>query len=172
MAPRASTPHRPSFSQYYLGTCALIAVSLACGSSNAGVRIGTMAPDLPVAAPSAAPRTIYHVGDVIQLNDHTILLDSAQIVATQLQTNFTVENTGSQDVNVSSLLSFDARLMDGTQLEQDIFDCPGGQLDGKVLPGDRLKGSLCWTGVIGNAVRIQYTPNLFSSGATVWEILR
>ena len=168
-------PHRslPYFGHYRLAACALFAASLACGSSNAGVLIGTQTPVVIAAATSdSQSSTIYHVGDVIQLDDHTIVLDSARIVATQLQANFTVENTGSQDVNVSSLLSFDARLMDGTQLDQDIFDCPGGPLDGKVLPGERLKGSLCWTGVIGNAVRIQYTPNLFGRGATVWQITR
>jgi hypothetical protein len=155
----------------HLAAVLLLAASLACGSSNTGVQIGTHAPG-SIEAPSAAPQTIYHVGDVIQLTDHTILLESAQFVGGQLQASFSAENTGSKDVNVSSLLSFDARLLDGTQLEQEIFDCPGGQFDGKVLPGDRLRGSICWTGVTGDAAKIYYTPNLFGSGATVWEISR
>jgi len=155
-----------------LAAALLLAASLACGSSNTGVQIGTQSPGDSGAAASAAPQTIYHIGDVIQLSDHTILLESAQFVGGQLQATFAAENTGSEDVNISSLLSFDARLLDGTQLEQEIFDCPGGQFDGKVLPGDRLKGSVCWTGATADAAKIYYTPNLFGSGATVWEITR
>jgi hypothetical protein len=150
----------------------LLAASLACGSSNVGVQIGTQPPGDSGAAASAPPQAIYHVGDVIQLSDHTILLESAQFVGGQLQATFAAQNTGSEDVNLGSLLTFDARLMDGTQLEQDLFDCPGGQFDGKVLQGDRLRGTVCWTGVTGDAAKIYYTPNLFGSGATVWEVNR
>ena len=147
----------------------LLAAALACGRTNSGVQVGTSAPAATSAPP---PAQIYHVGDVIQMNDHTIVLNSAQIVGSVLQANFTVDNTGAQDVNVSSIFSFDARLPDGTKLEQELYNCPAGHFDGKVLPGDKLKGNICWKGVATDAVKIYYTPNLFGSGATVWEISR
>ena len=112
------------------------------------------------------------MGDVIQFSDHTVTMTDARLSSDVLQTFFTVTNTGSKDVNVSSLISFDARLPDGTKLERDIFNCTGANLDGRVLPGESLKGSICWQGVTGDVVKVYYVANIFDSGATVWEIRR
>ena len=156
-----------------LACALLLAASLACGSSNAAVLIGTQTPN-PLAAPTSAslPSTIYRVGEMIQFSGHTIVMNQAQLSGGVLQTNITVENTGSQDVNVSSILQFDARLLDGTKLVQELFNCPAGRMDGKVLPGDKLKGNLCWKGVATDTARVYYVPNLFGSGAAVWEVQR
>jgi hypothetical protein len=145
----------------------LLAV-LACGQSNSGVQVGQQP-----ASTSVPPTTvIYHVGDVIQLSGHTIVLNSARITGGIVETNFTVENTGSQDVNVSSVVNFNARLPDGTNLEQELFNCPAGHLDGKVLPGDKLRGNICWKGVTADSVKLYYTPHVFGTGATVWQVPR
>ncbi len=145
----------------------ILAATLACGSSNAGTQIGTSA---PAAATQAPQLQIYHVGDVVQVQDHTIVLNSASLNNGNLQANFTVENKGAKELAVSSLMSFEAKSSDGTKLEQAIFDCPSGGLDGTVLPGDKLKGNICWTGATGGAARIYYTASLFGSGAVVWEV--
>ncbi len=142
--------------------------SLACGSSssNEGTLIGTQAP----VATSAPPQVkIYNVGDVIQAKDHTIVLNSAEITGDKLKANFTIENKGSSDLGVSSMLSFSAKDSEGTKLEPDIFDC-GSSLDGKILPGDKLKGDICWEGATNKPIKIYYESSLLGQGAIVWEI--
>lgn len=148
--------------------CALIVTSLACGSSNSGVQVGTSVPSAASAVPVQAQ--VYHMGEVVQINQQTIVLNSAQISGNELQANFTIENKGTEDLNVSSMLSFEAKGNDGTKLEQDIFNCTSGGLDGKILPGDKLKGNICWKGVATDTVKIYYTADVFGSGATVWEV--
>jgi hypothetical protein len=56
-------------------------------------------------------------------------------------------------------------------LEQAIFNCNPG-LDGKVLPGDLLRGNICWTGATSDMIKIYYEASLFGEGAVVWEITR
>jgi len=146
----------------------LIIASLACGGSNTGVKVG----ETSVASTSApAAATVYKVGDVVKTGDHTIVLNSAEIQGNKLDANFTIQNNGTTDLNVSSLLSFTAKGSDGTKLEQE-FMCgtSSSSLDGKVLPGDKLKGDMCWSGVTTDSVKIYYEPELFASGAIVWEI--
>jgi hypothetical protein len=115
---------------------------------------------------------VYSIGDVIQVQDHTIVLNSAEFQGDVLKANFTIVNNGSEELNVSSMLSFYAKDSEGTRLEQAIFDC-GSSLDGKVLPGDRLRGDICWSSANKDTldtVRIYYEAELFGSGAVVWEV--
>jgi len=151
-----------------LAVSALFIATLACGSSNAGVQVGTSSP----ATSAPVQIQIYRAGEVIQINTQTIVMNSAQINGGELQANFTVENKGTKDITVSSMLSFEAKGSDGTKLDQDIVNCPSGGLDGTIIAGDKLRGNLCWSGVTTNTVRIYYTPELFGSGATVWEVTR
>jgi len=78
------------------------------------------------------------VGDLIDIQDHTIRLNSVAYQGTTLQTNFTIENLGSSDMNMSSLLSFSAKKADGTLLDIEIFDCPGSSFGGSILTGVNL----------------------------------
>jgi len=151
---------------------ALIAVmvlalaALACGGSNTGEKVDEQEP-----APTATVGVeTYAVGDVVKVQDHTIVLNEASIQNNMLQANFTVENTGTDELAVSSLMSFEAKLDDGTKLEQEIFDCPSSGLDGSVLSGDKLKGWICWSGATSTPVKIYYRPSMLGSGAIVWEI--
>jgi len=145
----------------------LILATLACGSSSSGQKIGEVTQSTPNSAPAQV--TTYKIGDLIQVGDGTIVLNSATIQNGILKANFTVENKGASDMNVSSMLSFSAKDNEGTKLEQEIFDCGTG-LDGKVLPNDKLKGDICYKGVTSTPVKIYYEAELFSSGAVVWEI--
>lgn len=142
---------------------------LACGTSNVGTQVGTSAPS-STNAPAAPPKTtIYKIGDVIEVDDHTIVLNSADITENVLKANFTLNNTGAEDENVSSLISFSAKDSDGVKLEESIFDC-GSAFGGKVLPGEKLRGDICWKTTAARPIRIYYEANLFGSGAVVWEI--
>lgn len=129
---------------------------------------------LPAAAEVPAPKAIsttntFAVGDVVQLPDQTITLNSVEIVNNLLKANFTVENIGAEDVNVSSLMSFNAKAPDGTKLEQEIFSC-GTSMDGSVLPGDKLKGDICYNTAGATPIKLYYTANLYSDGAVVWVV--
>lgn len=140
----------------------LTIVVLACGESNTGAKVGTAA--APV---TTAQAQIYAIGDVVQVKDHTITLNSAALTGDMLKANFTIENKGTGDLAVSSMMSFSAKNSDGTKLDQD-FGC-GASMDGKVLPDDKLKGDICWKGAI-KPVKLYYTASLLSSGAVVWEV--
>ena len=150
-----------------LAVAVLIVLVLACGSDNTGEKVATSAPG---AATEAPPKLeTYSIGDVIQVEDHTIVLNSVEMSGGRLKANFTIENKGSEDERVSSLMSFEAKNDEGEKLEQDIFDC-SPDLGGTVLPGDKLKGNICWTGTLTDKMRIYYEASLFGSGAVVWEV--
>ena len=113
---------------------------------------------------------VYKVSDLIQLQDHTIVLNNAEFLGNVLKANLTIENQGSSDVDVSSMLSFYARTRDGSSLEQEYFDC-GTSFDGSVIPGDKLTGDICWSGANPeDGIRIYYEDELFGSGAVVWLV--
>lgn len=113
---------------------------------------------------------VFQQGDVVEVQDHTITLNETTFQGNVLQASFTIENAGSEEVNVSSLLSIYAKKKDGSKLEQEIFDC-GTSLDGTVLPGDKLKGNICWRGASPDAgIRIYYETELFGEGAVVWDV--
>jgi hypothetical protein len=142
----------------------LMLAALACGSDNSGVKVGTSVGATTV--PKSA--TVYAVGDLVQVKDHTIVLNSTTLTGNVLKANFTIENKGKSDLAVSSMLSFSAKDSEGTKLEQQILDC-GAQIDGKVLTGDKVKGDICWKGA-KKPVKIYYESNFLSSGAVVWEV--
>ena len=139
---------------------------LACGSSNKGTKVGESG------GSTQAPVVVetYKAGDIIKTGNYNITLNSAEIQGSKLIANFTVDNTaGTKEVSVSSLLSFSAKDTEGNKLSTSF--CDGGSLDGSVLVGDKLKGNICWDGVLSGAkLKIYFEPALFSSGAIVWEV--
>jgi hypothetical protein len=169
-----------------LAIVALLFVSLACGSSNEG-RVVTQAapaseqttvPSSEVAAPeetepvneSKPSLEVFEVGDLIEVEDHAIRLNGVKYQGTILVANFTIDNLGSDDVSVSSLISFSAKKADGTKLDQEYFDCGDSGLDGSVLPSDKLRGDICWSGADpADGIRIYYEASLFGQGAVVWN---
>lgn len=156
-------------SRLLVAMTALIISALACAESdggNSGEVVGS-ATQAPMGAP--AQSQIHTVGEIIQVQDHTIVLNSYEYQGDLLKANFTIQNNGSEEITVSSLLSFSARDSQGTRLELEIFDC-GDSLDGSVLPGDLLRGDICWSGASTETAKIYYEASLLSSGAVVWEV--
>ena len=166
-------------------------VVLACGTSNEGTKV-TPAPvkateessgvsesketpttQEPEPSKTEAPQPtsdLFAVGDLIEIEEHTIRLNSVEYRGDILVANFSVENKGDSDVSISSMMSFSAKKEDGTKLEQEIFDCDESCLDGTVLPGDKLRGSICWSGgSSGDGIKIYYQASLFGDGAIVWN---
>lgn len=156
---------------FAVGILALLA--LACGSpDNSGVGV-TAVPaeegEVEAEPTTAAPST-FGVGETIEVGDHTIVLNSVEIVDNRITANFTIENSGAAELTISSILSFEARDDTGSQLEQDIFDCGTSSMDGSVLSGDKLTGNICWDGLATDTGKIYYRAELFGSGAVVWEV--
>ncbi len=168
---------------FYLVLAVLFLVTLSCGESNEGTVItppveeqeaATAVSDVVTEEPAQEePQPafeIFEVGDLIEVKDHTIQLTSVEYQGTVLVANFIIENYGDSDINISSLLSFSAKKEDGTKLEAEIFDCGTSSLDGSVLPGDRLRGDICWSGASPeDGIKIYYEASLFGEGAVVWN---
>lgn len=108
------------------------------------------------------------IGTEVTLNGENIILNTAVINNGLLTANFTVKNTGTEELNVSSLMSFSARAADGTKLEQEIFDCGTGP-DGSVQPGDLIRGDICWSNASGGT-KIYYQSGFLSSQYVIWII--
>jgi len=127
----------------------------------------------PRPTPTQPAITTYALGDIVQLQDHTISLNAFEITNNILKANFTIENLGTEPLAISSILSFDIKDGEGTKMEQDIFNC-GSAVDGSVLPGDKSKGDICWSVLQAKSVpfKIYYQPKVFSSESTVvWIIV-
>jgi len=169
-----------------LAIAVLLLVSLACGSSNEGTLLTPTVQEAEQAEAPAADEVepeeieqeeepkpafeVFKVGDLIEVNEQTIRLNGIEYQGTILVANFTIENHGSSDLNVSSMLSFTAKTGDGTLLDQEYFDCGTSGLDGSVLPGDKLRGDVCWLGAtLDDEIKIYYETDLFGQGAVVWN---
>jgi hypothetical protein len=157
----------------------LLFATIACGTStaNTGEKVGEVgtkteqmtAPAEQEVQPTTAPiKSVFTVGDVVKLEDQNVVMNSIDYSNGIIKANFLIENTGSSDVNVSSMLSFSAKSDDGTVLEQEIFDC-GTSLDGSVLPGDKLRGDICYKIDASGVFKIYFQEDLTSS-PVVWKL--
>lgn len=144
----------------------LVISVLACGTATAGGQVVSTA---GAPTPTTPPMQINNIGDVVQTGTQTITLNSAQITGGTVQANFTIENKGSESLVISSIISFEAKNSDGTQLNLEM-SCGSGSMNGTVLAGDKLKGDICWSGAITDSAKIYYTPELFGGTVIVWEV--
>jgi hypothetical protein len=157
--------------QVLLPIAVIMLVTIACGTSaNTGQKVGEVetVTESAAAVEATPSKSVFTVGDIVGLNDHTIAVNSVEYTTGLVKVNLTVENTGTSDLTVSSIMSFSAKSDDGTKLESEIFDC-GTSLDGSVLPGDKLRGDLCYKLAAPGLFKVYYESSLFSSGAVVWE---
>ena len=59
--------------------------------------------------------------------------------------DLTIENTGSNDLAISSIMTFDLKDNDGVQGKYAfLMDAIKSQLDGSVMPGDKLTGQIAY----------------------------
>jgi len=152
----------------YMVLAVLVGVSLACGSTSPGGQVVSTSANQ--STPTNPQVQTNNIGDVIQTGSQYITLNSAQIIGSSLQANFTIENKGADSLTVSSIVSFEAKSNDGTKLNLEIFDCPSGSLDGTVVSGDKLKGNICWSGLTTDSAKIYYTPNILGDTVIIWEV--
>lgn len=128
----------------------------------------TAAP-VPTQAPEAVKPSSFQVGDIIETSSLRVVLTSAAYADGMIKANFSLENTGAEVAAVSSVMSFSAKDSEGTLLDQEIFDC-GASLDGKILPGDLLRGDVCYKMASPGPFNLYFEAELFSSETVVWKL--
>ena len=126
----------------------------------------------PTTGPKAiTPDKIFKVGEVIELEGQKIILNLVKIVGNVVKANFTIENTGTEDIIVSSLMLFSVQSPDGTKMNQNLTDCGTNLIDGGLFSGDKVKGDICWSTNGATDLKIYYNPTLLDGGDTVvWEV--
>lgn len=77
--------------------------------------------------------------------------------------DLTIENKGDEDLNVSSLLSFNLKNTDGEEGDLNIFlNTVNTQLDGSIMPGDLLKGQIAYDVSESDNYYFYFRDNLLS----------
>jgi hypothetical protein len=122
------------------------------------------------AGPTAPAFEIFGVGDVIQAGNLTVVLNSVEFQGNILVANFTIENKGSEETTISTLIQFSAKDADGSDLEEEIFECGSSSIGGSILPGDKSRGNVCYKNVRTDNARIYFEPDFLSSQTVVWEV--
>ncbi len=121
-------------------------------------------------APAAMQTDVFRVGETVEVQDHTLTVLSVEQQGGRLRVEVQINNTGTEDLIISSILLFAARDSSGEDLEFSFG--PGiGSVDGTVLPNDKLKGTLEYKLPAGaTGLRLYYTPGLFGEGAIVFAL--
>ena len=130
----------------------LVLAALACGQPNIGEKV-----DVRESTPSPTPGVqTYAVGDVIEVQSHTIVLNSVEVQGDRIKANFTIENKGSDEIRVSSLTNFEAKADDGTKLVEAFGGDCSPTIGGSVLSGDKLRGPICCQKASASACNSRY----------------
>jgi len=163
-------------------------VLAACGSPAANQGSATSSPTTiattPKVTPTSAPAQHFAVGQLVTVGDTwQITIVSAKTSPhgqysmpqhagdVYLIFQITVKNISAQEQNISSIAQFQLTDTTGQKYINSYDDEAGAMLDGKVQPGDPLKGSLVYE-VPGSIhdYRLAFTAHLFQSGVATWDI--
>jgi hypothetical protein len=126
----------------------------------------------PVPAELASPQafangSVYGVGEAISNGDVVAALIDSQISGNKVVATFVIRNIGNDDLNLSSIISFEAKDGEGTKGEYSLS--LDGSIDGKILPGDSLRGNVAWTfSGPPTGVKVYFKPALFGGDTIVW----
>lgn len=125
----------------------------------------------PVEAEANAndPFAVHGIGDVVEDIDRTITLNSAMLQEGILVLEFTITNTGNSKLEVGSYY-FTAKNDDGVLLDKEYYTCSSSGLDMVLVPGDKVKGSVCFTYVDPAPVKIYYEPDYMRDDIYIWSI--
>lgn len=125
------------------------------------------APTKPSTASTSSPPKVWNVGDTVQLQGQTLQVLSADKNATRLNVKVLISNTGTKEINVSSIASFDARSTSGETMDYS-FEVGGDPVDGKILPGDNLRGDLAYSVPIdAKGLKLYYSPTAFGGDVAI-----
>lgn len=148
------------------------------------------APAAPTAtaAPSPTENPLHAMGQEIKVNGLTIDLIGVTYTATQLQATFAAKNTSAAPMDVA-FIEFSAVPPDGTKLQNDacftaVSKAPNDyavpSFSGELLPGENLRGTVCWKGpALGSGVnsagpiagiQVVYVPEATNKPAAAWDV--
>lgn len=170
----------------------VILVIAASGGSSEPTKVGENTPVADTSQASGASGntvstdTAFAVGDKVELNNIIVTLDSVAENNGSAYNKpgdgnvfalctFTIENNSSSEINISSLLCFDA-YCDGyacnlsltAQLESD-----GNQLDGTVAAGKKMKGTIGYEiAADWSELEIHFTPDFWAQKDIVFVASR
>lgn len=113
---------------------------------------------------------IYGIGDVVQGVDRIMTLNSASLKDGILDVNFTITNISNEKIEVGGYYDFSAKNDDGVLLETDYYTCNSSSLDVSLIPGDKVKGSVCFTYADPSPIKIYYEPDYMSEEIYIWSI--
>ena len=138
---------------------------------------GTSASTEVVSAETVAMPEEFTVGDTVEFKDVKVTLNSiTENTGSQfnkptdgnvfLLVDFTIENNSSAELNVSSMMCFDA-YQDGYSTSLSLaalIEKEGAQLDGTVAPGKKMQGTIGYeVPATYSEFEISYTPDVWSS---------
>lgn len=145
--------------------CALTILACCCGGGGGGGGSWDTT-DLTTDSGSDSKK-VHALGEVVTIKKHRVAMHEAKFTEQGMVAGFTMANDGTESIEVSTIIGWEARNSDGTTLDQDFFACDTG-LGGTLMPGELLKGNVCWDGA-KPGLKITYTPDLFGD-KVVWEI--
>lgn len=114
------------------------------------------------------PPKVYAVGEKASQAGLDITLNSYKLGADQILTmNFTVANTSTKEVNLSTRLTMEGRNAAGTKL---IFGmCPANELGGKIASGGTITGDICLAAVTTlDGVTLVFDPTAQQAYTISW----
>ena len=97
----------------------------------------------------------------------TLTLVSSSISGSKLTATFRIENHSGKDMNMSTLLDWEAKDASGKKLDLD-WMC--ADLNGTLLDDDFIKGDICFNGVTEQPVKIYYTTSFFGGNTLVFTV--
>lgn len=81
-----------------------------------------------------------------------------------LVVDLTIENNGDDDLNVSSVMSFELKTPDGEKAKQSItLKAVNSSLDGSIMPNDMLKGQIAYDVKESEQYYLYYEDSLLDS---------
>lgn len=101
------------------------------------------------------PCTIASIGDVLQFNDANVIVNSTRIDTGNdyfgpdegmiyVVADLTIENTSSESISASSLISLDVFDQDGHYSSISMFADTKGDIDGEISPGQKKRGEMAF----------------------------
>jgi|GEM_PF-5456456 hypothetical protein len=112
---------------------------------------------------------VYGIGDIVESTDRTVSLNSAILKDGVLEINVTVTNTSNGQIETGGTYAFNAKNDDGVMFEKD-YSCPSSSLDVVLIPGDKVKGTVCFTYSDPAPIKIYYEPDYMREEIIVWSI--
>jgi len=90
---------------------------------------------------------------------------------TFFEVSVTLKNISSQEQNVSSLIFWSLKDNTGQKYDETIVTSAPSSPDGKVAAGDKLTGTLAYEVPLAQKqFELAFTPDLTSSGQTIWNL--